>query len=56
VKFFLFTLTGSVLMLLALIAMWLHAGNDGHRGADGHAVPRAHADLAVLRADGVLRR
>ena len=25
-KFFLFTLTGSVLMLLALIAMWLHAG------------------------------
>ena len=26
VKFFLFTLTGSVLMLLALIAMWLHAG------------------------------
>ena len=27
VKFFLFTLTGSVLMLLALIAMWLHAGS-----------------------------
>ncbi len=26
VKFFLFTLTGSVLMLLALLAMWLHAG------------------------------
>jgi NADH-quinone oxidoreductase subunit M len=26
VKFFLYTLTGSVLMLLALIAMWLHAG------------------------------
>ena len=26
VKFFLFTLTGSVLMLLALIAMWLYAG------------------------------
>ena len=26
VKFFLFTLTGSVLMLLALIAMWVHAG------------------------------
>ena len=26
IKFFLFTLTGSVLMLLALIAMWLHAG------------------------------
>ena len=26
VKFFLFTLTGSVLMLLALVAMWLHAG------------------------------
>ena len=26
VKFFLFTLTGSVLMLLALIAMWLQAG------------------------------
>jgi NADH-quinone oxidoreductase subunit M len=26
VKFFLFTLTGSVLMLLALIAMWLRAG------------------------------
>jgi NADH-quinone oxidoreductase subunit M len=27
VKFFLFTLTGSVLMLLALIAMWLQAGS-----------------------------
>jgi NADH-quinone oxidoreductase subunit M len=26
VKFFLYTLTGSVLMLLALVAMWLHAG------------------------------
>lgn len=26
IKFFLFTLTGSVLMLLALVAMWLHAG------------------------------
>jgi NADH-quinone oxidoreductase subunit M len=26
VKFFLFTLTGSVLMLLAIMAMWLHAG------------------------------
>ncbi len=26
VKFFLFTLTGSVLMLLAMIAMWLYAG------------------------------
>lgn len=25
-KFFLYTLTGSVLMLLALLAMWLHAG------------------------------
>lgn len=26
VKFFLYTLTGSVLMLLALVTMWLHAG------------------------------
>ena len=26
VKFFLYTLTGSLLMLLALLAMWLHAG------------------------------
>ena len=26
VKFFLYTLTGSVLMLLALLAMWYHAG------------------------------
>src|SRR5271168_1537464 len=26
IKFFLFTLTGSVLLLLAMIAMWLHAG------------------------------
>ena len=39
VKFFLFTLTGSVLMLLALIAMWLQAGTDRHRRADAHAVP-----------------
>jgi NADH-quinone oxidoreductase subunit M len=27
-KFFLFTLTGSVLMLLALLAMWFHAGTS----------------------------
>ena len=41
VKFFLFTLTGSVLMLLALIAMWLHAGTTDIADADGHPVPGA---------------
>ena len=52
VKFFLFTLTGSVLMLLALIAMWVQAGTTDIADADADGVPAADADLAV---PGVVR-
>ena len=36
-KFFLYTLTGSVLMLLALLAMWFQAGTTDIVGADEDA-------------------
>ena len=39
VKFFLYTLTGSVLMLLALLAMWFAGRHHRHPDADAHAVP-----------------
>ena len=40
VKFFLYTLTGSVLMLLALIAMWLQAGTTDIADPDAHGILR----------------
>ena len=41
VKFFLYTLTGSVLMLLALIAMWLQAGTTDIADAAAHRISRS---------------
>ncbi len=50
-KFFLYTLAGSVLMLLALLAMWYHAGTTDIPTLM-HTRSAADADLAV---PGVLR-
>ncbi len=55
VKFFLFTLTGSVLMLLALIAMWLQAGTTDIPTLMDTRFPGAYADLAVPRVVRLLR-
>ncbi len=48
VKFFLYTLTGSVLMLLALIAMWVQAGTTDIPMLLQTAFPVGDADLAVF--------
>jgi NADH-quinone oxidoreductase subunit M len=44
VKFFLYTLTGSVLMLLALLAMWFHAGTT-----DISTLMHTHFPVAMQR-------
>ena len=44
-KFFLYTLLGSVLMLLAIMAMYWEAGTTDIPTLMHHAFPRAHADL-----------
>ena len=46
-KFFLFTLTGSVLMLLALLAMWFQAGTTDIVVLLNNADAAGHAELAV---------
>ncbi len=56
VKFFLFTLAGSLFMLLALVWMWRNAGTHGHRHAAPHPHPGACADVAVHRLPRLLRR
>ena len=48
-KFFLYTLLGSVLMLLAIMAMYWQAGTTDIPTLLQHAFPREHADLAVAR-------
>ena len=48
-KFFLYTLTGSVLMLLALLAMWFQAGTTDIAVLLKTPMPRGHAELAVPR-------
>ena len=48
-KFFLYTLLGSVLMLLAIMAMYWQAGTTDITVLLRHAFPREHADLAVAR-------
>ena len=48
-KFFLYTLLGSVLMLLAIMAMYWHAGTTDIPTLLTHKFPRRHADLAVAR-------
>ncbi len=51
-KFFLYTLLGSVLMLLAIMAMYWQAGTTDIPSLMTHQLPGADADLAVA---GVLR-
>ena len=48
-KFFLYTLLGSVLMLIAMLWMVNYAGTTFIPDADGHRFPGAGADLAVAR-------
>ena len=48
-KFFLYTLLGSVLMLLAMMAMYWHAGTTDIPDAADPQVPRRHAVVAVAR-------
>ena len=55
VKFFLYTLTGSVLMLLALLAMWQYAHTTDIAVLLRTHFPRGDADLAVPGLPGVLR-
>ncbi len=55
VKFFLFTLTGSVLMLLALIAMWVQAGTHRYRRAAAHGLPGRDAEYSVPGAVRLVR-
>ena len=55
-KFFLYTLAGSVLMLLALLAMWFQAGTTDIATCCMHtAFSPAYADLAVHRLPGLVR-
>ena len=55
-KFFLYTLLGSVLMLLAIMAMYWQSGTTGHHRAAASFIPTRHAAMAVVRVPGVLRR
>ena len=48
-KFFLYTLLGSVLMLIAMLWMVERRRHDLDPGADGHRFPARGADLAVAR-------
>ena len=48
-KFFLYTLLGSVLMLIAMIYMVLDARHDVDPGADGLRLPGRRAEMAVAR-------
>ena len=48
-KFFLYTLLGSVLMLIAMLYMVGDGGHDVDPGADGLRFPARSADLAVAR-------
>ena len=54
-KFFLYTLLGSVLMLLAIMAMYWQAGTTDIPTLLTHNFPAAHADLAVARLLRLLR-
>ena len=48
-KFFLYTLLGSVLMLIAMLYMVIDAGTTVDPGADGLRLPGRGAELAVAR-------
>ena len=51
-KFFLYTLAGSLLMLLAIMFMYWHSGHDRHRGAAEDRLRALRAEVAMA---GVLR-
>ena len=54
-KFFLYTLVGSLLMLIAILAMYQPGRHDRHHGAAEHAFSAADAELAVARLLRLLR-
>jgi NADH-quinone oxidoreductase subunit M len=54
-KFFLYTLTGSLLMLLAIMAIYWEAGTTDIPGTVGTQLPAAHASVAVVRLSGLFR-
>ena len=54
-KFFLYTLLGSVLMLLAMMAMYWHAGTTDIPTLLTHKFPAGHAVVAVARLLRLLR-
>ena len=54
-KFFLYTLLGSVLMLLAIMAMYWHAGTTDIPTLLHYKFPPQHADLALARLLRLLR-
>ena len=55
-KFFLYTLLGSVLMLLAIMAMYWQAGTTDIPALMKYRLPAGHADLAVARLLRLVRR
>ncbi len=55
-KFFLYTLLGSVLMLLAIMAMYWDAGTTDIADAAAPRVPASTADMAVARLLRLVRR
>ena len=55
-KFFLYTLLGSVLMLLAIMAMYWEAGTTDIAVASASRLPARAADLGVVRLPRVIRR
>ena len=66
IKFFLFTLAGSVLMLVALVAMYFYSANaiqdaggsvaSVYRAAEGHMVTGGTFDLIELATNPVIQR
>ena len=55
-KFFLYTLAGSVLMLVAIMAMYWEAGTTDIPALLAYGFPPRHAVLAVVRLPRLLRR
>ena len=55
-KFFLYTLAGSLLMLLAIMAIYWEAGTTDIPTLLTHGFPAVDADLAVVRLPRLLRR
>ena len=56
IKFFLYTLAGSVLMLLAVLAIYFSAAHFQHQGRTGSTAPAFLASAAKLALLGLLLR